>query len=75
MSKSHLTTIERAFMVVDCFDLTPEAIDRPTFAALDADLSLEAADVAHFASEIVLTKRNFRPERLRHALRGVARLR
>jgi len=48
------------FTVIDCFDLTPEAIDRPTFAALDADLSLEAADTAYLANDIALTKRDFR---------------
>jgi hypothetical protein len=60
MSTTQQTTIGQRFTVIDCFDLTPEAIDCLTFAALDADLSLEAADAAYLANEIVLTTRNFR---------------
>jgi len=60
MSTAQQGTIGARIAVIDCFDLAPEAIDRFTFAALDADLSLEAAEEAYRANDIALTKQNFR---------------
>jgi hypothetical protein len=60
MSTVPQRTIGARITVIDCFDLAPEAIDRLTFAALDADLSLDAAEAAYLANDIALTKRDFR---------------
>jgi len=60
MSTEQQGTIGAHIAVIDCLDLTPEAIDRFTFAALDADLSLEAAEAAYRVNDIALTKQNFR---------------
>src|SRR5579864_4944178 len=59
MSTAQQRTIDARIAVIDCFDLTPEAIDRFTFAALDADLSLEASEPAYRANDIALTSKIF----------------